>query len=141
MNIDNTIFLTGIVGKPMSVNAKGTVGTVSIAVKDTGKDKDGNHTTSWVNLKFLGENNVKAAEKNLDKGVKVRVVGELDVKSSKGDDGKWTSYVNVNVIAWRVEGKSASSDNGATEQRTETPSNDGFMSIPSGGSDDFLPFA
>lgn len=129
----NKYICSGRIGKPISFSKSGKMAFTTIAVEDNNKDAEGNKTTSWINLKFLGEKQAQFADKYLQKGTKIIVEGSLDVKTNKTDNGYET---NVYVIVEKWEFAESKGSSAVSEKKSD---GDGFMDIPTGVADE-LPF-
>lgn len=133
----NTVIISGRIGAEIRLSSSGKMAFATLAVDDKFKGQDGKKTTSWVNLKFIGEKKAQNAEKYLGKGTKIIVTGSLDFKKEKDKDSNYKEYNYVLVDEYEYcESKNASSNNSAPAPTDS----DGFMSVPT-GVDDFVPFA
>ena len=115
-------------------------GSFSIAIDRptrSGADK----ITDFIYCKVVGKN-AEFAEKYLHKGMKIGIVGRIQVDKYTDSEGnnRSTTYVQIQNMEF-CESKS-SSGSGQQERPAPTPSSagDGFMNIPD-GIDEELPFS
>lgn len=132
----NLAIVTGRCTKETSLNKSGKMAFNTLAVDDVLKDADGKRTTSFINLKILGEKASQNASKYWNKGTKLIVKGSLDFKSEKKDN-EYKQYDYILVDSWEfAESKGNSSNNDTSNANVDA---DGFLNVPTGTSED-LPF-
>lgn len=163
----NVCAITGYVGQDPDVRyAQVSTGSVAYAnfnvgVSDyVGKNSDGSnkYDCDWIRVELSGRL-AELAEAYIRKGMKVDITGKLKIKSFNSKDGNKVTYtyVKVDKMEWdRAEGIEhhdekdtpgknhtqvpRSNSRVATPVKREEKPNDGFMEIPDGVDDEFLPF-
>lgn len=138
----NSVFCIGRLTKDPAVNA-GQGGGVSVAkftlALDRGKDKDGNSKgADFPNVVCFGKT-AELAEKYLEKGRLVCVIGRIQTGSYEGKDGK--RVYTTDIVAEKIEflDKGDVAPTAEATSKNEKPGKDdlaGFMQV----SDEEIPF-
>lgn len=100
----NKIILIGNVGKDPEVKTFSNGGMVcnfSLATSKSWKDKDGQwqNKASWHNIQISGEERCKTIIKNVKKGSKLYLEGEIDYSEAK--DGSKKIFTTIKVDSFK----------------------------------------
>lgn len=138
----NKVILMGRLTRDPEVRYSGgdnatTIAKYSLAV-DRRFKRDNEPSADFINCVGFGKT-AEFAEKYFRKGMRICVVGRIQIGSYTNRDGQkvYTTYVVVEEQGF-AESKGASENNGADRPQPTTDSN-GFMNIPD-GIDEELPF-
>lgn len=133
----NSVILMGRVTK--DAQFMGTAGKVASTNLAVDRFFNGEKSTIFVPIKFLGESLAVRVEKYLKKGIKICIQGELNIGEYTNKDGNKTPYSEVLVRAWEFCESKGTGDASASASAKPSSGMPDFMSVGTGDSE--LPFS